>query len=154
MKIYISVDLEGISGVSSPEYVLRDGFFYPTAQRLLTADVNAAVRGAFDGGADEVVVIDGHSGGKNFLPGELDVRAVQITGDALTQLDADAVFMILLGAATLVTGIVMLVKRKAIFGYLKDEWMDRRCLKWFFLNSGTIVLLLLMAANSLLLLVV
>lgn len=67
---------------------------------------------------------------------------------------ADAVFMILLGAATLVTGIVMLVKRKAIFGYLKDEWMDRRCLKWFFLNSGTIVLLLLMAANSLLLLVV
>lgn len=66
---------------------------------------------------------------------------------------ADAVYMILLGAATLVTGIVMVVKRKAIAAYIRSEWMDRRCLKWFFLNSGTIVLLLLMAANSLMLLV-
>ena len=66
---------------------------------------------------------------------------------------ADAIHMILFGMATLVTGIVLIVKRKAIRNYLQGEWMDRRCLKWFFLNSGTIVLLLLMGANSLLLLV-
>lgn len=66
---------------------------------------------------------------------------------------ADAIHMILFGMATLVTGIVLIVKRKAIRNYLQGEWMDRRCLKWFFLNSGTIVLLLIMGANSLLLLV-
>lgn len=80
MKIYISVDLEGISGVSSPEYVLRDGFFYSTAQRLLTADVNAAVRGAFDGGADEVIVADAHSNWANLLVEQLDPRALLLTG--------------------------------------------------------------------------
>ena len=67
---------------------------------------------------------------------------------------ADAIHMVLFGVATLVTGIVLIVKRKAIRNYLQGEWMDRRCLKWFFLNSGTIVLLLLMGANSLLLLAV
>lgn len=66
---------------------------------------------------------------------------------------ADAIHMILFGVATLVTGIVLIARRKAIGNYLRGEWMDRRCLKWFFLNSGTIVLLLLMGANSLLLLV-
>ena len=67
---------------------------------------------------------------------------------------ADAISMILLGAATLVTGIYMLVKHKAIVRYIRGEWLDRRCLKWFFLNSGTIVLMILMFFNSLLLLIV
>ena len=66
---------------------------------------------------------------------------------------AGAINMILLGVATLVTAIMLIVKRKAIASYLRSEWLDRRCLKWFFLNSGTIVLLLLMAGNTLLLLV-
>ena len=91
MKIFICTDAEGVSCLDKKELI--NGFTMQMRSRLM-ADVNAAIRGAFDGGADEVVVIDGHSGGKNFLPGELDVRAVQITGDALTQLDADAVFMI------------------------------------------------------------
>lgn len=64
-----------------------------------------------------------------------------------------AISLILLGTATLVTGIVLLVKRKAIGEYIRSEWIDRRCLKWFFINSGTIVLFLLMGANSLMLLV-
>jgi D-amino peptidase len=41
----------------------------------MTGDVNAAIRGAFDGGADEVVVADGHGGGRNLLIEELDPRA-------------------------------------------------------------------------------
>ena len=60
-----------------------------------------------------------------------------------------AINIILLGAATVVTGIVLLLKRKAIVAYIKGEWLDRRCLKWFFLNSGTIVLLIIMSINSL-----
>lgn len=80
MKIYIAVDMEGISGISSPEYVLKDGRHYAEGQRLMTADVNAAVRGAFDGGADEVIVADVHSVSGNLLVEELDPRALLLTG--------------------------------------------------------------------------
>lgn len=80
MKIYISVDMEGISGVNSPEYVLRDGWYFAAGQRLLTADVNAAVRGAFDGGADEVIVADMHAASGNILVEELDPRALLMAG--------------------------------------------------------------------------
>lgn len=80
MKIYISVDMEGISGINSPEYVLRDGRYFTTGQRLLTADVNAAVRGAFDGGADEVIVADMHAASGNILVEELDPRALLLAG--------------------------------------------------------------------------
>jgi D-amino peptidase len=41
----------------------------------MTGDVNAAIKGAFEGGADEVVVSDGHGGGKNVLIEALDPRA-------------------------------------------------------------------------------
>jgi D-amino peptidase len=46
----------------------------------MTLDVNAAVRGAFDGGADEVLVTDGHWNGSNILIEYLDPRAILITG--------------------------------------------------------------------------
>ena len=80
MKIFIAVDMEGISGIYSPEFVIRDGRLYATGQRLLTRDVNAAVRGAFDGGAEEVIVADIHGGSGNILVEELDPRALLLAG--------------------------------------------------------------------------
>jgi len=80
MKIYIAVDMEGISGIYSPDYVLTTGRHYSIGQRLLTADVNAAVRGAFDGGADEVIVADVHGGSGNILVENLDPRALLLAG--------------------------------------------------------------------------
>ena len=74
MKIYIAVDMEGISGINSHEYVMRSERLYPVGQRLMTADVNAAVRGAFDGGADEVIVADVHAASGNLLVEDLDPR--------------------------------------------------------------------------------
>ncbi len=101
MKIFICTDAEGVSCLDKKDLIDRSTMQMRTR---LMADVNAAVRGAFDGGADEVAVIDGHSGGKNFLPGMLDARAVQVGAEALTTLDADAVFMVgthaMSGAAT------------------------------------------------------
>ena len=67
MKIYISVDMEGISGINTKDHVLKDGRLYPEARRMLTEDINAAVRGAFNGGADEVIVADKHSISNNLL---------------------------------------------------------------------------------------
>lgn len=76
MKIYIITDMEGISGICNEEQVKRETPHYGPARRLLCADVNAAVAGAFAGGATEVVVSDGHGGGFNLLLEEMDPRAV------------------------------------------------------------------------------
>lgn len=80
MKIFISVDMEGISGINCPDYVLQSGRLYSVGQRLMTEDTNAAIRGAFDGGADEVLVVDGHGSSGNILVDRLDPRAKLIAG--------------------------------------------------------------------------
>ena len=69
MKVYISTDMEGISGVVTWQQTGRDerGPEYEKARHLLTADVNSAVEGILAAGAKEVVVMDGHSSGYNFI---------------------------------------------------------------------------------------
>ncbi len=80
MKIYISVDMEGISGINTKNHVMRDAPLYGEARRMLTEDVNAAVRGAFAGGANEVIVMDAHGGSNNLLTEQLDERALLLIG--------------------------------------------------------------------------
>ena len=80
MKILIAADMEGITGVTTWEQVTPGHAEYARFRRLMTQDVNAAIRGAFDAGADEVVVADGHWNGSNILIEELDARAKLNTG--------------------------------------------------------------------------
>ena len=80
MKILIAADMEGISGVTTWDQVTAGHFEYPRFRKLITEDVNAAVRGAFDGGAKEVLVTDGHANGSNIPIEELDPRASLNTG--------------------------------------------------------------------------
>ena len=75
MKILIAADMEGISGVVHWNHVDSQHPEYGRFRRIMTGDVNAAIRGAFDGGADDVVVTDGHNFGRNILIEELDSRA-------------------------------------------------------------------------------
>jgi D-amino peptidase len=75
MKIYILCDMEGTSGIWRPEQVQRDNSQYADGRQMLIADVNAAVAGAFEGGAAEVVVCDTHGGGPNFILEDMDPRA-------------------------------------------------------------------------------
>ena len=79
MRIYIHTDLEGISGIDRAEMVPRESEDYLQSCELLMGDLNAAVDGAFAGGATEVVVLDSHGGGGNFLLDMLDPRAVNDT---------------------------------------------------------------------------
>jgi D-amino peptidase len=74
MRIYILCDMEGTSGIWRREQVDRSLPEYRQGRALLMADVDAAVAGAFDGGADEVVVGDTHGGGANFLVEQMDPR--------------------------------------------------------------------------------
>lgn len=80
MKILIATDMEGITGVTLWDHVTPGHAEYPRFRKLLTQEVNAAIRGAYDAGADEVVVADGHWHGSNILIEELDPRACLDTG--------------------------------------------------------------------------
>ncbi|MDB5894185.1 MAG: aminopeptidase [Rhodoferax sp.] len=80
MKILISVDIEGVAGVFHPEQTRAGNTEYERARRLMTAEANAAIRGAFDGGATMVLVNDSHGGFRNLLPDELDPRARAVLG--------------------------------------------------------------------------
>jgi D-amino peptidase len=75
IRIYIHTDLEGISGIDSMEMIERTGERYRHCCQLLMADVNAAIDGAFAGGATHVTVLDSHGGGNNFVVELLDKRA-------------------------------------------------------------------------------
>ena len=75
LKVYISVDMEGISGVNSDNQTSAAGAEYGRARKLMAEDANAAIRGAFEGGATEVVVNDSHGSQRNLLPEDLDPRA-------------------------------------------------------------------------------
>jgi D-amino peptidase len=75
MKILIASDMEGITGVVNWDQVTPGHYEYPRFRKLMTQDVNAAVKGAFAGGAAEVIVADGHSSGTNILIEELDPGA-------------------------------------------------------------------------------
>jgi D-amino peptidase len=80
MKILIAVDIEGISGVVHPEQTRAGNPEYERARRQMTAEANAAVAGAFDGGATAVVVNDSHGDFRNLLAGEIDARAELLAG--------------------------------------------------------------------------
>lgn len=70
--IYISADMEGIAGLSDTQDAV--------GRRLMTLEVNAAVVGAFEGGATSVVVNDAHGSHANLLQEDLDPRARLLRG--------------------------------------------------------------------------
>ena len=80
MKVYVSVDMEGISGIVLREQVFREDRLYQESRHLLVGDVNAVVQGALDGGADDVLVLDAHGSGFNFVPEDLHEGAEYILG--------------------------------------------------------------------------
>ena len=80
MRVYISVDMEGIAGVSHAAPTRRGDSGYPAAVVLMDGETNAAITGACDGGATEVVVNDSHGSMYNLTPEGLDPRARLIQG--------------------------------------------------------------------------
>ena len=74
-KVYISVDMEGISGINGDNQTSPSGSEYGRARTLMVEDANAAIRGAFAGGATDVLVNDSHGFQRNLLPEDLDPRA-------------------------------------------------------------------------------
>ncbi|MGO9932701.1 MAG: M55 family metallopeptidase [Steroidobacteraceae bacterium] len=67
LKIYISVDMEGVAGVVTADQLLPGGFEYERFRRFMTDETLAAVRAAKQAGAAEIVVSDSHGNGENLL---------------------------------------------------------------------------------------
>lgn len=64
MKLYVQTDMEGVAGVISvDDYIHPSGRYYDAGKRLLTEEVNAAVRGFVEGGFDDITVADAHGSG-------------------------------------------------------------------------------------------
>lgn len=82
MKVYILTDLEGVGGVVNRSQVFAGESGYEKSREWLTLEVNAAVAGALEGGATEVVVLDGHgaNGAVNMLYDRLHEGAQYIQG--------------------------------------------------------------------------
>lgn len=83
MKVYISADIEGVTGVVNwKQCGAPDGscFDWAFARRMMTHDVNAAIRGARAGGATQIVVKDSHNVGLNLLIDELEPGVELISG--------------------------------------------------------------------------
>lgn len=80
MKILISADMEGATGVTWPADCEPGAPEWERCRPMFTSDVNAAIAGFFDGGATEVLVNEAHSTMRNLLLEQLDERATMITG--------------------------------------------------------------------------
>ncbi|MER5614573.1 MULTISPECIES: M55 family metallopeptidase [unclassified Streptomyces] len=80
MKILISADMEGATGVTWPGDVLPGTPQWERCRSMFTSDVNAAALGFYDGGADEVLVNEAHWSMRNLLLERLDDRVQMLTG--------------------------------------------------------------------------
>lgn len=82
MRVFISADMEGISGVVHGEELSQGNAGWERARRWMTGDVIAAAEGAFAAGASEVVVVDGHAGMRNLLFDDLPAGVIAHRGPA------------------------------------------------------------------------
>jgi D-amino peptidase len=80
LKVYISADMEGVGGVSSDLQVLTNEREYEKFRQLMTREVNAAISGAYDAGASEVLVSDSHGDSQNIDVELLDNRVQLVRG--------------------------------------------------------------------------
>ncbi len=80
MRVFISADIEGVCCVVNQDSTGPEGKSYDQGRRQMTAEVNAAVCGAFAAGATEVVVNDSHGGMNNILPRDIHRDAQVILG--------------------------------------------------------------------------
>ena len=75
LKVFISVDMEGISGGVNAEETSRSGQDYGYFRAIMTREANAAIEGALAAGATDILVRDSHGSARNLLPEMLNRNA-------------------------------------------------------------------------------
>lgn len=140
MKVLISVDMEGISGVVSQTHVTSDHRDYVRFRKLMTEETNAAVEGALAGGATDIVINDSHDRMDNILIEELHPSVELISGSPkpLGMMqgiapDIDAVFLVGYHAAS---GTPSAVLEHTWSGRLVDVQLNGRSVGEMGLNAA------------------
>lgn len=132
MKVFISADIEGVSGLVSWSQCGRpkgEYYDYAWARERMTADVNAAIRGARLGGATEVVVRDAHGTSKNLLADRLEPGTRLVSGEGSTTLgmmaglEADYACVFLVGYHAM-AGTLNGVMEHTITGNVHRLWVN------------------------------
>jgi len=134
VKVFISADIEGCTGLVSWSQCSRpDGksYDYEFARRMMTHDVNSAIRGAWAAGAGEIVVKDSHGNSKNLLIDQLEPGVSLISGHGagkdgmVTGIDEsfDALFMVGYHA---MAGTGSGVMEHTIIGGITGMWVNER----------------------------
>lgn len=79
LKVLIIVDMEGVAGAVTADQLRPDGFEYERFRQFMTNEALAAVKGAKEAGATEIIVVDSHGNGQNLLIEQFprDVRIVR-----------------------------------------------------------------------------
>ncbi len=90
-RVFISADIEGVAGVVTGFQTNNGAEQYQEGRELMTQEVNAAVAGAFEGGASDVVVCDSHLTCQNLIPTRLDERAKLVRGAMRDSLQMEGV---------------------------------------------------------------
>jgi D-amino peptidase len=85
MKVFISVDMEGISGIVDTTMTSRDHPDYEKGRALMVKDVNACIEGILSAGPAEITVCDGHGGMNNINPEDLNQAAALVRGSPKPQ---------------------------------------------------------------------
>ena len=90
MKVHVISDIEGVAGIVKGEQTSGESPLYQEARRLYTEEINAAIRGAKQAGATEIVVMDCHGAGEGFtfnslLPEELDPSCEYVVQEHWTE---------------------------------------------------------------------
>jgi D-amino peptidase len=80
MNVYVSVDIEGITGVVHGDMMSAQGREYDRGRRLMTNDANAAIEGLARAGADYILVCDGHGPMRNLFFEDMHPAAHLLTG--------------------------------------------------------------------------
>lgn len=78
VKVFISVDMEGIGGIGSPHMVSSSGKDYAVGRQLMTNEVNTVIKAIYEVGPATIVVNDSHGDMQNLLHTELDPRVEYI----------------------------------------------------------------------------
>ena len=132
MKIYIATDMEGITGTVHGSSTMPPSPDYDRYRKLMTNEVNAAIEGALEAGATEILVNDGHGTMRNILAEELHPEARLISGYPkpmlqLTELNASFTAAIFVGfhARSNTNGVMSHTFYGSGFNYLKLN--DHEC---------------------------
>ena len=80
MKIYISADIEGTTGITDWEEAGKGHPTYQEFRERMTEEVVAACEGAIEAGAKEILIKDAHDSGRNIIAGRLPDCAKLIRG--------------------------------------------------------------------------